>query len=41
MTASVAEPRSQAGATDRFFAAGLAEADPEVAAAVRGELRRQ
>ena len=36
-TASAKTPR----ATDRFFAASLAEADPELADAIRGELGRQ
>jgi glycine hydroxymethyltransferase len=46
MTRQSAEPSPMpkpdgTSATGRFFAASLAEADPEVAASVKGELRRQ
>ncbi|MGF1640332.1 MAG: serine hydroxymethyltransferase [Rhodospirillales bacterium] len=38
---SVAKPHASEDLSDRFFGATLAEADPEIAAAVRGELRRE
>ncbi len=40
MSSSSAKTSSSA-APDRFFTAGLAEADPDIAAAIRGELGRQ
>jgi len=41
MTRSTATPAALRDELDRFFSADLAEIDPEIAAAIRGELARQ
>ena len=41
MTTSLAKHAAETAGLDRFFTAGLAEADPEIAAAIRKELGRQ
>jgi glycine hydroxymethyltransferase len=41
MTRSTTTPAALKDELDRFFSADLAEADPEIAAAIRGELTRQ
>ena len=38
---TVADAAPQASREETFFTAGLAEADPELAASLQGELRRQ